>query len=546
MDSASATPATVPDKLAKPTLRSLDRSLEVSWEAPEFDGGSPVTGYRVQFIQDSSSGTTGNGANWIYWPSSDPDGNPLMISETSRSTTIPPVLTNGLTYQVRVRASNGADHDPHGTGAGKGAWSETTSATPATVPGSPKNVVLTSRDGQIRVDWDKPDDDGGSDITDYDVHYKLSSASIWITTHDFTGTGTTTTITGLVNGSAYDVQVQAVNGANHSLSDSEDDNGHGPWTEHVSATPAGRPGPPQSVTLTAGNTEIAVSWAAPIDDGGSDITDYDVRYKLSSASIWITTHAFTGTGTSTTIEGLVNGSAYDVQVLASNAGTGTGTGTGTGPWTTTASATPAGPPGQPRSVTLTAGDTEIAVSWTAPSDDGGSAITDYDVRYKLNSATININTPWITTHDFTGTGTSTTLTGLVNGSAYDVQVRASNAGTGTGTGTGTGPWTTTASATPEGPPGPPQNVTLTAGDTEIAVSWTAPIDDGGSLIIDYDVHYKLSSAQIWITTHAFTGTGTSTTLTALVNGSAYDVRVRASNAGTGTGPWTAPVSATPS
>ena len=47
-------------------------------------------------------------------------------------------------------------------------------------------------------------------ITDYDVQYQKEGATGW-TSHAFTGTGTTTTITGQVGGVNYNVQVRAVN-----------------------------------------------------------------------------------------------------------------------------------------------------------------------------------------------------------------------------------------------------------------------------------------------------------------------------------------------
>ncbi len=69
----------------------------------------------------------------------------------------------------------------------------------------------------------------------------------------------------------------------------------------------------------------------------------------------------------------------------------------------------------------------LTVGWTEP-ENTGSAITDYDVRYREVGSD----------GDFTdarheGTARTATLTGLSPGTAYEVQVRATNA-------TGTGPW----------------------------------------------------------------------------------------------------------
>ena len=90
------------------------------------------------------------------------------------------------------------------------------------------------------------------------------------------------------------------------------------------------------------------------------------------------------------------------------------------------------PPAKPAAPTVTAAaatPTQLSVNWTAPTNTG-SAITDYDVRYRAD-----VTSP---TGDFTdalynGTTTSTTLTELKASTSYQVQVRAISA-------EGTGPW----------------------------------------------------------------------------------------------------------
>jgi len=82
--------------------------------------------------------------------------------------------------------------------------------------------------------------------------------------------------------------------------------------------------------------------------------------------------------------------------------------------------------------TLTPGDTQITVARAAAPSNGGSAITSYDARRSTDG------TNWTT---ITGIGTSQALTGLVNGTAYQVQTRAVNA-------VGPGAWSPSATATP--------------------------------------------------------------------------------------------------
>ena len=65
----------------------------------------------------------------------------------------------------------------------------------------------------------------------------------------------------------------------------------------------------------------------------------------------------------------------------------------------------------------------LAVSWTAPASDGGSAITGYKVRWK--EAADSWDTP-ADVSEATVTGTGHTITGLTDGTAYAVRVLAIN------------------------------------------------------------------------------------------------------------------------
>ena len=74
-------------------------------------------------------------------------------------------------------------------------------------------------------------------------------------------------------------------------------------------------------------------------------------------------------------------------------------------------------PGAPRNLTAVGGDGQVVLTWEAPASDGGTAITDYEVR-------INQTGEWIS---IGSTDTTHTVTGLVNGATYVFQVRAVNA-----------------------------------------------------------------------------------------------------------------------
>ena len=119
--------------------------------------------------------------------------------------------------------------------------------------------------------------------------------------------------------------------------------------------------------------------------------------------------------------------------------------------TVTDESEPPAKPAAPRITSALATPTQLGVSWTAPTNTGKPAITDYDVQYKQIGAMA-----W-SDWSHTGTGTETTLTGLTSGTAYQVQVRAVNLD-------GNGAWSDSGSGTT------PTNVAPTFDSTDTAFS----------------------------------------------------------------------------
>jgi len=84
------------------------------------------------------------------------------------------------------------------------------------------------------------------------------------------------------------------------------------------------------------------------------------------------------------------------------------------------------PPDAPSGLLLTTGNSQLAATWTAPTVNGGAAVTDFVIEYRTSPAGA-----WTVFPDGTSTATNTTITGLTYGTTYDVRVSAVNsAGTG--------------------------------------------------------------------------------------------------------------------
>ena len=403
-------------------------------------------------------------------------------------------LSPGTAYEVRVRATNAE---------GSGGWSPPASAsTDADVPDAPAPPTLTAGSTWLEASWTAPAGNGAA-VTDYDVQYRVMNGNWQAVEH--TGTVTTKRLGNLSSDTTYEVRVRASNAE-----------GTGDWSTSASGrTGADVPDAPAAPTLTTGATWLDASWTAPTDNGAA-ITGYDVQYRVTNGSWLEADHS--GTGTTKRIAGLSPGTAYEVRVRATNA-------EGSGGWSPSASAsTDAEVPDAPAAPTLTTGATWLDASWTAPTDNG-AAITGYDVQYRVT------NGSWLEA-DHSGTGTTKRIAGLSPGTAYEVRVRATNA-------EGSGGWSPPASASTDADvPDAPAPPTLTAGSTWLEASWTAPAGNGAA-VTDYDVQYRETGTNWQTASHV--GTATTRRIEGLVADTAYEVRVRASNA-VGAGGWSTPAS----
>ena len=205
---------------------------------------------------------------------------------------------------------------------------------------------------------------------------------------------------------------------------------------------------------------------------------------------------------------------------------------GTGDPSGTASATPFGLPGAPTGLSATAGAWKVDLAWTAPTDDGGSAVTGYRIERSADGTT------WTDSVADTGsTATAHTVVGLTGGSVVRFRVSAR-------TTVGDGPAGVSATATPYRTPDAPTGLTAVAGVGRLTLSWTAPSTSGGSSVTHYEVRYTDPGGAV-TTLHSTTGPGTTATVTGLTPDVELRLSVVAVNAA-GAGPPSATVAAVPS
>jgi len=288
-------------------------------------------------------------------------------------------------------------------------------------PSAPSGVTATATSGQATVNWTVAASDGGSPITSQEIVVTPGDGGPARTITGISATATSSTVTGLTNGTSYTFQVRAVNAF-----------GPGPLSAASAAvTPGGPLTAPTGLVAIRGATggSASLSWTAATG-GTKPITGYQIQVRL--LGIVIRTDTVAGTGTTRNVTGLVNGLTYTFRVRAVTATTLTGTipAADLGPLSVASNAvTPATVPNapviRPPAQGAVGGALTATANWTAPGNTGGLAITGYKVT-ALRMAADGV-TPTGATVAATAGAAARTLSVTLPAGSYRFEVVATNA-----------------------------------------------------------------------------------------------------------------------
>lgn len=289
-------------------------AIQIEWNGPSNDGGSPVTGYNLFIAPEVSPGTCPQ--SW-YFPSNAGTGFQVATNVPGSTYTFTG-LTNGTTYCIGVEAVNAI---------GAGPLSIAFQTANPTPPGSPTGLTATAgADGTATLSWTAPVQTAGSTIIGYEIWYSNTGtgtpgATDPLSTEasgNYLVPGTTAVVTGLVAGETYSFAVYAVNADLQVGTPSN-------VATAVGTTALSAPGAPTAVTATAKAGQATIVWTAPTADGGASITGYIVE-AFHNGSLQGSVRV--GKVSGVTIKGLTPGSQYFFKVAAVNA---IGTGVWSGP-----------------------------------------------------------------------------------------------------------------------------------------------------------------------------------------------------------------------
>jgi hypothetical protein len=433
---------------------------------------------------------------YIYWAnvSGNTIGRATLDPSGGAATAVTPSFITGTTAPVGVVVDG---NYIYWTNSGAGSIGR---ANLIDVPDPPTIGTATAGAGSGSATF-TPGDDNGSQI----ISYTATCTSSTGTTGSATGTASPIVVTGLTDGATYTCTVNATNGVGTSM----------PSAPSNTFVPIAVPAPPTIGPSAAGGVGSAVvNFTPPASNGGSPILSYTATcFSLDGEA----TASATGTGSPITVTGLVAGTSYQCSVTATNA-------VGTGPpsglsnvFGLPSAAHCTTVPSAPLVLSQAPGNGSAVVSW-APPLTGASCIAGYVVTPYLGTVA---QSPVL----IPGQGTTTVVSGLVNGLTYTFTVTAEN-----------GPI--------EGPPsvlsgsvmvGAPAAATLSqvtrVAKGSLKVAFIAP-KNNGSPITKYTATCTSSNGGLTKTKVGRTGP---LTVTGLSAGKAYTCTVRATNK-RGTGP----------
>jgi hypothetical protein len=476
-----------------------DKSATISWKILS-NGGFAISSYTIKAYE-------GNIERNTFSPT---DLQTLTDINGVISYESPSLLTNGTSYTFTVLATNQeGDSLPS---------DKTIAVIPVGPPDAPTISSADAGNESATISWITPVSNGGSAISGYYVSYTSPGTSaatvsplLTVGSTNILGTNgavSSTTISDLNNGTLYTFTVVAKNSANFvSLSSSP-----------TSVTPVAPPNAPVIQPAVPGNESATISWTAPTNTGGAAITGYTINSYLGISDIVNSSQTFTLSQISTTngvisatFPSLTNGTSYTFKVLAQNQ-------QGDSLLSVRSAAVipviPVGPPDAPTISLIAVGDRSATISWAAPTNTGGAAITKYCVTSNPGGFVVD---------NLSGSTLTATISGLTKATTYTFTVEATNSATFSSS-------VTSGSVIAVGPPDAPTGVIATAISGSATVNWEAPTNTGGAALTGYTIELYKGTEIVYSYDFLLTVSSELTyTLSSLTNGTSYTFKVIAKN-----------------
>lgn len=491
----------VSEKIAPTTGPDLNL---VSVTAPSFKSSTPAP-TSMALTWNAPTGVTGKltGYTLTVKSTSEPD---RVFNTTGTSYTVTG-LKEGTSYNFVLVANATSLNGAKKASSTPVSLTKSTTYLPSTVKVSAPRSLTAKVVSHERLDmtWAAPSTVVGS-VSGYKVTVKAGNT----VAKTMTVTGTSASVTGLKPSTAYTVEVAAT-----AVSPDKKKT----VTSAVVTAKATTSVAPVSVKApvvnvgAVGSDRATVSWAKPAVTNGK-VASYKVTVKQGSKVV--KTYNVSGTATSVIATGLSERTAYTAFVEVTAEGTKTqAKQTGSKAFTTTLSTASQVKVGTPASLTTSTNYGVISVSWKRPAVTG--TLVNYTVQLKEGSKVVKT---------ITTTATSSSLTGLKNGTKYQVSVKA-NAKSANGKYAASSAWVSKTVSTPTVTASTvrasaPVALKTTTTRNSLTATWGKPTSGIGKVANYTVVVYQGNKAVKTVTT-----TSLRATVSGLKANTAYKVTVKA-------------------
>jgi len=358
----------IADSLTDLTLSnsSMAEKQPIGTVVGTLEAANPIPGQPVQYVLEDGEAAADNAKFAIT-------GDKLVTAAVLN-------FNEQETYEIRVRA-----YDAFGNSVEQVFAISITDVNQP--PAQPVLQTVTAGDTSVTVTWNPV-----AEAEQYHIFQTIESGSYDTAMATVTGDVYRYEAVGLTNGTPYYFVVKASN-----------TDGFSPASEEGTATPqVPIPGAPEWRDAIPGDSSVTLSWQPVAGAEGYELSYSAVSGTYGDATVSVTSDVYEHR-----VTGLTNGTPYYFVLKAHNPG-------GLSAPSHEISATPMSVPAAPTEVRAEAGDGQAIVSFTAPTDDGGSDVLAYQVTIMPGNRTV------------TGTASPITITGLTNGTTYSFTVQAIN------------------------------------------------------------------------------------------------------------------------